>query len=92
VWSDFTYKKTAYALASRGLVKVVRRRDTWSAAITQDGEFYLTHGRHPADPDSHEKGPPSSETRFDADVLAAELLVALTSGVGGGRGGIPGRS
>jgi hypothetical protein len=49
VWSDFTYKTTAYALASRGLVKVVRRRDNWSAAVTEDGELYLTHGRYVAD-------------------------------------------
>ena len=40
VWSDFTYKTTGYALAARGLVEVVRRRDRWSAAITEDGQFY----------------------------------------------------
>jgi hypothetical protein len=82
VWADFTYKTTAYALASRGLANVVRRRDSWSAAITEDGEFYLTHGRYPADPESLGEGLPSAETLSDADVLAAERLVALTSGEG----------
>ena len=39
VWRDFTYKTTAYALASRGLVTVDRRRKQWSAALTDEGHF-----------------------------------------------------
>lgn len=39
-------------------------------------------GRYPTDPASPEGGPPSAETHSDADVLAAELLTALTSGDG----------
>jgi hypothetical protein len=38
VWNDFSYKHVAYALADRGLVTVVRRRRSWQAAVTDDGQ------------------------------------------------------
>lgn len=49
VWSegDFSYKTTCYALASRGLADVDRRPRTWSATLTDDGLYYLNHGRYP---------------------------------------------
>jgi hypothetical protein len=44
VWTNFSYKTTAYALSARGLVVVRRRRKQWAATITQEGAFYLAHG------------------------------------------------
>ncbi len=43
VWADFTYKTTAYALASRGLVTVVRGRYKWSS-MTEVWGLYLDIG------------------------------------------------
>lgn len=43
-WSDFSYKRTTYALADRGLVSVGRRRHSWSAHVTEQGRYYLDHG------------------------------------------------
>lgn len=50
VWDDFTYKRTTYALADRGLVTVDRRRHSWSAALTERGRYYLAHSTYPPDP------------------------------------------
>jgi hypothetical protein len=59
VWSSFSYKTTAYALAARGLVVVNRRTKQWTATVTRDGEFYLAHGQYRNDPeDPHGLGPP----------------------------------
>jgi hypothetical protein len=49
VWSDFSYKTSAYALSARGLVVVRRRRKKWAATITQEGAFYLAHGHYRSD-------------------------------------------
>lgn len=80
-WRDFTYKTTAYALASRGLVTVDRRRKQWSARLTDEGQFYLMYGHHPSDPnpigDTH-----ASEAGSEADGLATELLAELSAGDG----------
>ncbi|MCV7051276.1 hypothetical protein H7H82_11830 [Mycobacterium heidelbergense] len=46
-WTDFTFKTTAAALASRRLVTVSKRRGVWSAAILPAGEHYLTKGQYP---------------------------------------------
>lgn len=81
VWRDFTYKTTAYALAARGLLSVVRRRHQWSATLTDDGRFYLQHGRYPSAPDPAGH-PPTSETGSAADDFAAHLLAQLTQGAG----------
>lgn len=48
-WTDFTFKTTAAALASRRLVKVSKRGGVWSAAILPAGEHYLTKGQYPVD-------------------------------------------
>jgi hypothetical protein len=40
VMEDFTYKTTAVALQSRGLVSVRRTRDGWTALVTPAGEHY----------------------------------------------------
>jgi hypothetical protein len=43
--ADATYKISAQALANHGLVDVRRKRNTWTANITDAGRFYLKHGR-----------------------------------------------
>ncbi|MBB4934736.1 hypothetical protein F4561_005630 [Lipingzhangella halophila] len=45
-WPDHTHKSSALALQGRGLVKVSKKGGTWSAAITDDGRYYLDHGRY----------------------------------------------
>lgn len=82
VWRDFTHKTTAYALASRGLVTVDRRRKQWSATLTDAGQFYLTHGHHPSgqDPIGNTHGP--SESDLDTEDLASGLLAELVSAGG----------
>lgn len=80
VWSDFTYKTTAYALAARGLVKVDRRRNHWAATITDEGELYLAHGSYSSNPAAAADNPRSPGAHSDADTLAAEILDRLMSG------------
>lgn len=46
-WTDFTFKTTATALASRRLVTVSKRGGTWSAAILPAGEHYLANSVYP---------------------------------------------
>jgi hypothetical protein len=48
-WTDFTFKTTATALASRRLVTVSKRGGVWSAAMLPAGEHYLVNGEYPAD-------------------------------------------
>jgi hypothetical protein len=43
VWPDFSFKRTAYELADRGLVVVDRRRRSWDVALTDGGRYYLEH-------------------------------------------------
>jgi hypothetical protein len=80
VWQDFTYKTTALALASRGLVTVDRRRNHWSAALTEAGGFYLQHGRYPTDPTP--AGESAADTAPGVDSFTADLLHQLVSGAG----------
>lgn len=42
-----TFKTSAVALHSRGLVNLDKRRDHWSIAITEAGISYIENGRHP---------------------------------------------
>lgn len=42
------FKTSAVALANRGLIDLDRRRGHWRADVTDQGRFYLEHGRHPA--------------------------------------------
>lgn len=46
-WTDFTFKTTANALASRRLVRVSKRGGVWSSAVLPAGEYYLTHSQYP---------------------------------------------
>lgn len=82
VWRDYTYKTTAYALAARGLISVDRRRGRWSAQITEDGSFYLAHGRYPSDTRSPVARSDRAETGSALDDLAEKVLAELTSGDG----------
>lgn len=44
---DFSYKTSAAALKSRGLVTIKGRGRTWSVAITEAGTHYVEHGTYP---------------------------------------------
>jgi hypothetical protein len=46
-WTDFTFKTTATALASRRLVTVSKRGGVWSAASLPAGAHYLANGVYP---------------------------------------------
>lgn len=46
-WPDETHKLSARALAARGLVDVRRRKKVWTATITDDGRYFVAHGRLP---------------------------------------------
>ncbi|MCV7229086.1 hypothetical protein [Mycolicibacterium komossense] len=47
-WTDFTFKTTATALASRRLVTISKRGGVWSAGILGAGEHYLANSDYPA--------------------------------------------
>lgn len=42
-----TYKTSALALQNRGLASGSRRGGTWKASLTDDGAYFLKHGRRP---------------------------------------------
>ncbi|MFK4213355.1 hypothetical protein [Streptomyces sp. NPDC030920] len=42
VWPDSTFKVSAQALQSRGLIKITKRRGHWSANLTDKGRQHLT--------------------------------------------------
>jgi hypothetical protein len=62
VWTDFTYKTVAYALAGRHLVLVERRRNSWRATITAQGTYYLQHGSYPPADIAGGRTPPGLDT------------------------------
>ena len=85
VWDDHTYKRSVYALADRGLVTVDRRRDSWSAQVTDDGRYYLEHRQYRTAPTRHKSGGSASRGKgrnTEAEVAPADLLAALESGDG----------
>lgn len=84
VWSDFSYKTTAYALSARGLVVVRRRRKQWSATITQEGAFYLAHGhyRRGPEPGAANAVLPPRDRDDDIAGLAEHLVAELEAGNG----------
>lgn len=77
VWRDFTYKTTTYALAARGLVAVDRRSGSWSAILTEAGQFYLDHGHYPTQRPAGSS--PTTDSSADIEALAAEVLVELAT-------------
>lgn len=59
-----TFKTSAPALKSRGLVTLDKRRGHWSIGLTEAGKFYLEHGRHPdAKPLKPEKVAPAPSAK-----------------------------
>ena len=63
VWTDFTYKRTTYALADWKLVTVDKRRGSWSASITDDGRYYLEHGTYKVEQASAAVGPTNASPK-----------------------------
>lgn len=63
-WPDETHKHSARALANRGLVKVSRSSGRWTAALTDDGEYFHQHGEYPA---GHRFGPNPPEPAKPVD-------------------------
>ncbi|RRJ85586.1 hypothetical protein EG850_12765 [Gulosibacter macacae] len=47
VYSDWSHRVSARALHNRGLIEVRGRGEKWSAALTDDGRYYLEHGSYP---------------------------------------------
>jgi hypothetical protein len=95
-WKDFSYKRTACALADRGLVTVDRRRHTWRATITEGGRFYLNQGiyrdveavssRRAVQAGSQSAETAASVSRPAPFVTAESLLAELSSTDGGADG------
>ena len=85
-WEDYTYKRTTYALEDRGLVTVDRRRDSWSATVTDDGRYYLEHGQYRPDPDGQRPRPSAAEQhkklRATVEPSAVDLIAELQAGDG----------
>lgn len=58
-WTDFTFKTTATALASRRLVTLSKRGGVWSAALLPAREHYLANDRYPAGHWKNRRGQPA---------------------------------
>lgn len=58
VMAGTTYKTTAAALQSRKLVRVTRKGGAWAAMVTEDGQYYLEHGRYRGNPSPHRRAAP----------------------------------
>ncbi|MBT2513097.1 hypothetical protein [Arthrobacter sp. ISL-30] len=71
-WEDYSYKRTTYALDDRGLVTVDRRRNSWSAQVTDDGRYYLEHRQYRPNPEGGGPRSAAAEQRKNSRV-AVEL-------------------
>ncbi len=61
VWPDSTFKVSAQALQSRGLIRITKRRRHWSAQLTDKGRQHLTdHGICPVEQNA---APPAQPSR-----------------------------
>ncbi len=78
VWPDFTYKTTTYALAARHLVTVDRRHGSWSAVLTNAGQFYLDHGHYPTE-QKPAGSPPTNDSIAGIQAMSAEILAELAA-------------
>lgn len=71
VHSDWSHRVTARTLHNRDLITIKGQGKTWTATLTKDGSYYLSHGEYPSGtPKSHESAtltvapvPPSPSTR-----------------------------
>lgn len=71
------FAATVYALRARGLVTTPRENGAWTARITDAGDFYLRHGRHP-DPQVEN----TTVTSGTSDLPDATRLVQLLTDAG----------
>lgn len=86
VWEGTSYKRSAYALVDRDLITVDRRRRSWSAALTEDGRYYLQHGRYRTRPESRRSisSTKSQRQRRSADAtISPSDLIAEVQEAGG---------
>lgn len=85
-WEDYSFKRTTYALADRGLVTVDRRRNSWSAQVTEDGRYYLERRQYPPDPDVQDSRPADAEQhkkrRAAVELSPVNLVAELQVGDG----------
>jgi excisionase family DNA binding protein len=63
------HKHTARALENRRLVRVARKGGVWTAELTDEGRFYLDHGRYDDPPPEPKVRPTSAD---DADLSPSE--------------------
>jgi hypothetical protein len=77
---DFSYKTSAIALNSRGLVSIKGHGRTWSATVTDAGAHFLEHGTYPPSdtpPVSiafHDRGPRPAPAKLELGEGASETL------------------
>lgn len=70
---DFSYKTSAAALRSRGLVSVRGHARTWTAVLTEAGAHYLEHGNYPPGATRRLLTTPSTHPRALADPAELDL-------------------
>jgi excisionase family DNA binding protein len=84
-WPDDSHKLTARALESRGLTRVRRKGKLWHAILTEDGQYYLDHGRYPESAQQEPAPAPGltepGQATGQAAIMTARLAVrqAITS-------------
>lgn len=84
VWEGTSYKRSAYALVDRGLITVDRRRHSWSAALTEDGRYYLQHGRYRTRPEPRRSVSSAKRQRKSRAVtISPSDLIAEVEAAGG---------
>lgn len=76
---DLSYKSSAAALKSRGLVTITGHARTWSASTTEAGNYYLEHGTYPPNSSSVQASAaraPDSRAH-DSDPAALKIARAM---------------
>lgn len=78
-----TFKTSAVALHTRGLVNLDKRRGRWSIEITDAGKFYLEHGFHPkaGPPKPTPKAKPAASTLSPKRTHRAAVTSAAPAGL-----------
>ena len=66
------HKATARALSDRGLANVSRRDGRWSAELTDDGLYYIEHGKVPATSSPARPRPQAHPTQSAKDAKRSE--------------------
>jgi excisionase family DNA binding protein len=73
-WPDQSHKISARALESRHLAHIRRKGKVWHAVLSDDGQYYLEHGRYPEPPPAPQAEPGHSLTA--SRPTATEALVS----------------